>query len=486
AKRAFLTRLGIEHVMDSRSLAFFDQLMERTNGKGVDVVLNSLAGQALTKSIACLAPYGRFLELGKRDIYQNSKVGLWPFRKNIAFFAIDLGPVFVDKPALFQTMLDELCQYINTHALHPLPHRLFPVTRLAEALRYMAPGRHIGKVVVTIQDNHVPVQALASTPMTFRPDATYLITGGLGGFGLVLAQWIIERGGRHLVLMGRSGAASVDAKRAVEALRATGARVDIAAEDVTSASQVAEVLTHIDRTMPPLRGLFHAAAGIDDDLLVRLDQQRFRQVTAAKIEGAWQLHTQTLQQPLEYFVLFSSFASLVGNPGQANYTAANTFLDALAAYRRSLGLPGIAVNWGQLTEVGYVARHPEVADYFKRVGLTGFTPQQAMAVLERLLPQQPVQVGVLRIDWHRWGQLISRGKLAQRLSPLIGLRSGDGHGDESQHQRAALLRAAPEARQGLIHTYVQEQVARILGTSATSLDDDRPLNELGLDSLMAI
>jgi thioesterase domain-containing protein/aryl carrier-like protein len=176
----------------------------------------------------------------------------------------------------------------------------------------------------------------------------------------------------------------------------------------------------------------------------------------------------------------------VGNPGQANYTAANTFLDALAAYRRSLGLPGTAMNWGQLTEVGYVARHQEVADYFKRVGITGFSPQQAMAALGRLLPQQPVQMGVLRIDWRRWTQLISRGKLAQRLSLLIGTRGGDYHGDESRHWREALRHATPEARRGLIHAYVQEQVAHILGTSATSLDDDRPLNELGLDSLMAI
>ncbi len=485
-KRALLTRLGVQHVMDSRSLAFFDQIMERTHGKGVDIVLNSLAGQALTKSLACLAPLGRFLELGKRDIYQNSKVGLWPFRKNIAFFSVDLGPLVTEQSSLFQTMLNEIMRYVNAHTLHPLPHRVFPVSRMAEALRYMAQARHIGKVVVTMQEHQVLVASRPEAPVSFRPNATYLITGGLGGFGLIVARWIIERGGRHLVLMGRSGAASAEAQGAVEALRATGAQVEVVAADVTNEEHVREVLACIHRTMPPLRGVFQTAMAVDDDLLLQLNPHRFRQATAAKLDGTWNLHIQTLQQPLEHFVLFSSFASLVGNPGQSNYVAANAFLDAMAAYRRCLGLPALAINWGRLSEVGYVARHDEVAHYLQRVGIRGFSPQQAMAALERFLHQNPVQLAMVRADWQRWAQTLSKGKLAQRLSSLIGTRSAHAHGEESGYLRAVLLRATPEEREEIIRTYMQEQVARVLGAAAASLDSDRPLNELGLDSLMAI
>lgn len=485
-KRALLTRLGVKHVMNSRSLAFFDQIMELTHGQGVDVVLNSLAGQALLKSMACLAPHGRFLELGKRDIYQNSKVGLWPFRKNIAFFSISLDLTMVEKSGLFQRMFNELMQHVHADTWRPLPHRVFPVTRMAEAFRYMAQARHIGKVVVNFQQPQVQVESPPETPMTFRADATYLITGGLGGFGLVVAKWIIERGGRHLVLMGRSGAVSEDAKHAVEALRTSGARVEVEAADVSCEEQLSDVLTRLGRTMPPLRGVFHAAMALDDDLLVQLNQHRFRHVTTAKVDGTWNLHLQTLQQPLEHFVLFSSFAALTGNPGQANYTAANAFLDAFAAYRRSLGLPGLATNWGPLSEVGYVARHQEVADYFQRVGITGFSPQQATVVLERLMHQHSVQVGMLRVDWPRWAQVMAQGKLAQRLALLVDTRSAYAHDTENGYLRQVLQRAAPQEREEIIRTYMQEQIARVLGASAAALDSDRPLNELGLDSLMAI
>ena len=238
-KRELLHLLGVRHVMDSRSLSFADQILEITSGQGVDVVLNSLAGKAIAKGISCLAPYGRFLELGKRDIYQNSKLGLWGFRKNVAFFAIDLGGLMVEKPTFIKGLLDELSQQ---KVFHPLPHRVFPVSRIVEAFRHMAQGRHTGKIVISMQEPGVLIEPLDQEDMAFRPDATYLITGGFGGLGLTLARWIIEHGGRNVVLMGRSGATSAEAKQALEELQQTGARVVAAKADVTSETQLADVL----------------------------------------------------------------------------------------------------------------------------------------------------------------------------------------------------------------------------------------------------
>lgn len=267
-KRELLQRLGVPHVMDSRSLAFADQILEITGGQGVDIVLNSLAGKAIARGIACLAPYGRFLELGKRDIYQNSKLGLWGFRKNVSFFAIDMGDLGRKKPAFIKAWLGELSRAIEANRFHPLPHRVFPVSRAVDAFRHMAQARHIGKIVISLHTQGVSVAPRDRRYIAFRPDATYLITGGFGGLGLTLARWIIEHGGRYLVLMGRSGAASEEAQSALEDLQRTGARVVAARADVTSAQQVADVLADIGRTLPPLRGIFHAAG----ELMPMLDR----------------------------------------------------------------------------------------------------------------------------------------------------------------------------------------------------------------------
>jgi NADPH:quinone reductase-like Zn-dependent oxidoreductase/SAM-dependent methyltransferase/acyl carrier protein len=482
-KRELLHLLGVRHVLDSRSLSFADQILEITGGRGVDVVLNSLAGKAIAKGISCLAPYGRFLEIGKRDIYQNSKLGLWGFRKNVAFFVIDLGGLMVEKPIFVKGLLDELSQ----QGFHPLPHRVFPVSRIVEAFRHMAQGRHMGKIVISMHDPDIMIEPLDQEDMAFRPDATYLITGGFGGLGLTLARWMIEHGGRNVVLMGRSGATSAEAKQALEELQQTGARVVAAKADVTSETQLADVLADIDRTMPPLRGVFHTAMVLEDGIVLQLGPESFRKVMAPKMDGAWNLHVQIANRALDFFVLFSSVSSLVGNPGQANYVAANTFLDTFAAYRRSLGLPAIAINLGHVAETGYVSRQQALSELLTQRGILGFSSKQAMAALGRVLQKNPVQMGVMRMDWHQVAKSTSRAEVPQRLSLLTGASGIEQQGGEEGSQlQEALLHATPEEREAIVQTYIREQVARVLGASAAKLDIDRPLNELGLDSLMSV
>jgi NADPH:quinone reductase-like Zn-dependent oxidoreductase/NAD(P)-dependent dehydrogenase (short-subunit alcohol dehydrogenase family)/acyl carrier protein len=486
-KRELLQLLGAQHVMDSRSLAFADHIMEITGGQGVDIVLNSLAGKAIAKGISCLAPYGRFLELGKRDIYQNSKLGLWGFRKNVSFFAIDLGGLLMEKPAFIKALLGEMSEHIAEQTFHPLPHRVFPVSRIGEAFRHMAQARHVGKIVISMREQGAFIAPLDEEGITFCSDASYLITGGFGGLGLTLARWIIEHGGRNVVLMGRSGAASAEAKKAMQEFQTTGARVIAARADITDEKQLADVLAEIDRTMPPLRGVFHAAMVLDDGILLQLDRERFRKAMAPKVDGAWNLHAQTLDRPLDFFVLFSSVSSLVGNPGQANYVAANAFLDAFAYYRRSLGLPAMTINWGHVAGAGYVSRHQELSELLTSRGFLGLSPQQAMDALNRTLQRKPIQMGVMRMDWQKVARSLSTAELSQRLSALAGASSLEQQGgEEGSRIREGLLRAKPEEREEIVQTYIREQVARVLGTSASKLETDRPLNELGLDSLMGV
>ncbi len=486
-KRELLKSLGVRHIMDSRSLSFADQISEITRGEGVDIVLNSLAGKAIAKGVSALAPYGRFLELGKRDLYQNSKLGLWAFRKNLSFFAIDLGGLIANKPMFIRSLLSEICQRIENKTFHPLPHRVFPVSRTVEAFRHMAKARHIGKLVISMRDEKVLLEPLNGDGSAFRADGTYLITGGLGGFGLTLAQWIVENGGRNLVLMGRSGAQSEEAKKSLVELRKTGARVEVAKADVSSGRQVAEVLAGIDRTMPPLKGIFHTAMVLHDNILLQSDPEKFRKVMAPKMDGAWNLHYHSLNRPLDFFVLFSSVSSLIGSPGQGNYAAANSFLDAFAHYRRSLGLPAITINWGHLAGVGYVARHHEISELLTRMGSEGISPQEATAGLGLILRRNPIQIGMMRMDWQKVSKSIPRTGFAQRYSLLVGESKTDEQGVKEISQiKERLWEAKQEERPEIIEAYVREQVARVLGTSDSKLDLDRSLNELGLDSLMAV
>ncbi len=486
-KREILRLLGVEHVLDSRSLAFADEVLRITGGRGVDIVLNSLAGRAIQKGLSCTAPFGRFLELGKRDIAQNGRLGLFAFRRNISFHVVDLGSMGAEHPALFREIFTELKRRFDLGEYRPLPYTVFPASRATEAFRYVAQARHIGKIVLSMREPGLRVERRAEESIAFRADASYLVTGGLGGFGLVVARWIAERGGGNLILLGRSGAASEEARAAVRDLEARGVCVLALAADAARPEDLRAVLDRAHAEMPPLRGVFHSAVVFDDGILLQQNRERFSRVMDVKAGGAWNLHTLTLGQDLDHFVLFSSVSSWVGTPGQGNYVAANAFLDAFAHFRRSLGLPALTIDWGRLDEVGYVARHAEVGEILTRRGFVGFSPKQAMVGLERMMQSHQAQLGFLRLDWNASAGALGGMRMAQRVTALFGdlVRKADTE-DEGSRLREALRGAKPDARPAILASYLRHQVARVLGASAASLDADRPLNQLGFDSLMAV
>jgi NADPH:quinone reductase-like Zn-dependent oxidoreductase/SAM-dependent methyltransferase/NAD(P)-dependent dehydrogenase (short-subunit alcohol dehydrogenase family)/aryl carrier-like protein len=486
-KRDLLRAMGVTHVMDSRTLAFADEVMQSTGGAGVDVVLNSLSGEAISKGLSVLGDFGRFLEIGKRDIYKNTRLGLKPFRKNVTFSAIDLDRVMRQRPALMAGLFQKVIGEARDGLLAPLPHRVFNTPNVVSAFRYMQQGKHVGKVVLSLQDRPAVVVPAPAGTLSLRGDATYLVTGGLGGFGLGVAKWMIDRGARHLVLMGRRGIHSDEAAEAVAAMRQAGAEVVAMAADVSVEADVARVLAHIDAHMPPLRGVMHAAMHLEDGLLTNLDWAHVRRVVAPKVNGAWNLHTQTLDRSLDFFVLFSSLSSVFGIAGQANYAAANTFLDTLAFDRRSRGLPGLTINWGYLGGVGYVARHEKVGERLESAGVLSFTVRQALDLLERTLQQGAVQVGVMHIDWDRWRGLGVSGKVPPRFLALCkDAKTEVADNSGGLPGRRALLAAGGEQRRQMLQTLLRDKVAQVLGASPSKLDPEKPLIDLGLDSLMGV
>jgi NAD(P)-dependent dehydrogenase (short-subunit alcohol dehydrogenase family)/acyl carrier protein len=377
-------------------------------------------------------------------------------------------------------------RYFEDGALKPLPLRLFPISEVETAYRHMAQAKHIGKIVLSLEDQEVMIAPSLDAPLTFRSDGTYLITGGLGGLGLTLARWMVEHGARHLMLMGRSGA-SAAAQETLDAMDVAGAQITVARADVTDAEQVADVLANIDQSMPPLRGVFHTAAVLDDGILLQLNRERFKTVMAPKVRGAWNLHSLTLDKPLDFFVLYSSGASLLGSPGQASYVAANAFLDALAYYRRSQGLPALTINWGAWAEVGLAAR----ADRSKHLtyqGIIPFTPEQGMALMGRLLQQDAPQVMANQVDWSRLVDALPAGRRSGFFVRFAAEHGPSGQAaQEDSGIREALWAVEPgPRRRALLEAHLQEQVAHVLRLPAARIGLTRPLDAYGLDSLMAV
>jgi epothilone polyketide synthase D len=493
-KRAFLEQLGVPHVMDSRSLAFAEDVLRITGGEGVDLVLNSLAGEAVEKGLSILRPYGRFIEIGKRDIYENSRLGLLPFQRNLAYFAVDLDRMSRERPERVGKMLGELMTLAARGEITPLPETVYPVSQAVEAFRSMAQARHIGKIVLDFQAQ--PGSAPPPAGFQVRPDVTYLITGGLGGLGLETAAWLARSGARSLALIGRRAPDEAAAK-AIQALQAGGVQVMIASLDVADEHALSSLLAEIQANRPPLGGVFHAAGLLDDGLLLALTPEQFRRVLRPKLHGAWNLHRLTQGLPLDCFVLFSSATALLGTPGQANYAAANAYLDALAHHRRALGLPALAINWGPWSQVGLAAAQSQRGERLAQRGLGSITPQQGIAAMQRLLRQPSgAQAAVMPFDLDEWAAFYPPAAHAALFKNLAALRPEGEPGtspaaapsaDSPAALRQQLLSAeAGRQRRGLFEQHLRQQVAAVLRLAAERIPLNKPLKTLGLDSLMTL
>jgi acyl transferase domain-containing protein/acyl carrier protein len=480
-KRELLKALGASHVMDSRTLDFADEVLELTGGEGVDVVLNSLSGEAIDKGLSVLRPGGRFIEIGKSDIYQNRRVGMRPFRKNLSLIAMDLRSLFRQQPELFRSLLVDR---LASKELQPISCRVFPIARLAEALREMARAKHIGKLVVSTLDTAGLRIEGRPQPVTIRADETYLITGGLGGFGLAVAERLAHRGARRLALVGRRGA-SPSAQAQVDSLRQQGVEVMICLADIADRAQSERVVADVQRTLGPLRGIVHAAMVLDDASITEMTEKRMWEAMAPKIKGAWNLHALTAQAPVDFFVLFSSFASILGSHGQANYSAGNAFLDALAHYRRACGLPALAVNWGRVGEVGYVAgATSEVVDRLDRYGVKAIPVAEMLDRLEELMSGNAVQAGVGRFEWKSYFRSFSR--IPARFADLASDLEAEDDRSMPRSRVSQALAADATARLPLLENYVRDLLARATQIAAAGIDIQQSLLSLGLDSLMGM
>ena len=472
-KRDYLRSLGVEHVFDSRTTAFGQDILEATGGAGIDVVLNSLTGEGFIEaSLACLARGGRFVELARRDILSQEE--MTALRPDVAYSILDLYTLKEQRPAEPGAALRDVLARMAAGELAPLRHTTWPLAETSAAMGYMRAARHIGKIVLTTP----PVAA-----GRLRRDGTYLVTGGLGGIGLALAEWLAERGAGTIVLNGRR-APHAAADRAIEALRDRGFGIEVELADVTDTAALDAMLERIDGTLPPLAGVIHSVGVLSDAALGNQSWESFESVLWPKMLGAWHLHRATEQRDLDIFVLFSSVAGVLGNPGQANHAAANAFLDQLAGHRRALGLPGQAIAWGAWSELGEAEEQRErIAGRREASGTGWFTPEQGFLAFERLLRQDATGGVVAAVDWPVFGEAL--GDRPPLLDDLLAV-AGDEDDASSPDDLLARLGATPAAeRENLLVSFVQGEVQAVLRLPSVP-EPAVGFFDLGMDSLMAV
>ena len=386
-KRKALLKLGVKAAFDSHSFDWHDGLMAATGGEGVDVVLNSLAGRHVRLCLQSLKAGGWHCEIGKVDVYADAELGLRVFRKNLRFAAIDIDRLLLDDPQLTKELAVHCFDLIARGDLVPLPMTTFPYAEYASALRKMMTGQHQGKLVLTapsdLANRNFPI---ADVRPLFDEDATYLVTGALGGVGLRLLPYMVALGARHLTIIDRRSELGRDAEwiRRSSALHYMDAAVqfDIVEGDVGQKEDVERCISRLSR---PLKGVFHLAGVLGDQPLKDLTPDSIARVFASKATGALNLHAATSGLDLDHFVLFSSTSSTLGSPGQVNYAAANSYLDSLAAWRRRQGLPALAFNMAGVTEAGMAARNLGAMRIMRAAGLPPISSEFAISNLDYAL-----------------------------------------------------------------------------------------------------
>ena len=470
-RRQLLRDMGIEHVYDSRSTEFADLIRRDTDGYGVDIVLNSVIGAAQRAGLELLALGGRFVEIGKRDIYGDTRLGLFPFRRNLTFYAVDLALLSFSQPDRVGDLLTTVYQLIADGVL-PMPQSThYPLADAATAIRMMSGAQHTGKLVLDIPHTGCSrVMVPPAQAQVFRRDGAYVITGGLGGLGLFLAEKMAAAGCGRIVLSSRSQP-TPETLQTIERIGAIGADVVVECGDIADPGTAHRLVAAATATGLAVRGVLHLAAVVEDATLTNITDELIERDWAPKVYGAWNLHTATADQPLDWFCSFSSAAALVGSPGQGAYAAANSWLDAFTLWRRAQGLPATAVAWGAWAQIGRATALAEGAG-------VAIAPDEGAYAFEALLRHDRAYTGYAPITDTPW-----LTAFAQHSPFAEAFRSTGPSSTGTSKLRAELDELPPDEWPTLLRRLISEQVSLIL---RRNVDPDRPLTGYGLDSLGAL
>ncbi|RAH59477.1 polyketide synthase [Aspergillus piperis CBS 112811] len=488
-----------DHIFSSRSTNFAPAIMHMTNGKGVDVVVNSLSGENLIRSWECTAPYGRFVELGLKDILQNAKLPMAQFRNNVTYRFFDLSLVLRDRQLHVRAALEAVMRLMGEGKLHPQePTLVYGVGELEKAYRHMQSGKNLGKIVIEMRHADIVKTVKKSRPNTsFASNATYLIAGGLGGLGQSMINWLVSRGARNILILSRSGGKDAESRKYLDQLKAGGLNVQVYACDVAEEGELSTALTDAAHHMPPIRGCIQAAMVLQDVGFESMSHDDWQAAVKPKAQGSWNLH-KLLPRGLDFFLMLASMNGVVGHIGQANYAAGNTFQDALAHHRKKCGENAATLDLGLFTFAGRVARDPKLLKIMLSIlPHKPITEAEFHALLdvycnpvvckEKGLPCQ-VSFGMrsqdegaaLKAYWV--GKPMFRYIAQQRLSEGQRERQGQSIDLSAAFRGAESLADATAA----VIKALTTKLARTLSVEEDNLNEHKALHQYGVDSLVAV
>lgn len=477
SKQAWVRERGAEAVFDSRTIGFADALLATTQGRGVSVVINSLTSPGFIKaSLSCLAQRGRFVELAKQEIW--STQAMQAARADVSYHIVDVYREIAERPEDTQSDLLNICTGIESGQITPLPVRAQAAERAESVFRQMQRGQHIGKLALSWR--------VGITARHLRCDGggSYLITGGFGGLGLVVAQWLVDLGARHLVLIGRHGAHTESAREVIDRLRQRGAVIEAQSLDVTDSPALRQLCQRFGNDdLPELRGVFHAAGVLSDAVLTQQSRKSLAAVIAPKLDAAMVLADAVCRQPLSIFAMFSSVAGLFGSAGQGNHAAANAGLDGLAAQLQARGVPAVSIDWGAVSQIGAAAALGADARVASK-GMDALTPGQAITALEMAIGSGLAQIAAVPMRWTAADPTLrARPMLSALCSEKERVEAkAEGELDSAVNWRTLAL----VDRKPALERLVQNELAKVLGFSSRALDLYQGFTDLGVDSLGAV
>ncbi|MCJ1283861.1 hypothetical protein MMC26_003192 [Xylographa opegraphella] len=505
-KKLVMDEYGVlsDHIFSSRTLSFAQGIKRMTRDRGVDVVVNTLSGEGLRTSWECIAPSGRFIEAGLKDILSHGSLPMFQFAKNAMFASVDFTYMKKDKSQELHEIMQEVMKLMKDKKLSELrPIHVYKSSQLVEAYRYLQSGKSTGKTVIEFHPtDEVPTVPSALPTYYFESNASYLIAGGLGGLGRSIAGWMVNRKAKHLILLSRKSIHSDIVMDFLAELRSKGVVVATPCCDVTDKAQLASTISECNKTMPPIKGCVQASLVLKDSLFESMSLADFHAATRPKVTGSWNLHAQ-LPRDLDFFILLSSTVGIVGGPGQANYAAGNTYQDALARHRVTLGQKAVAIDLGMVLGAGYVAERAHVRTRLRAQGYVGIREAEFLALMDRycdpalpvLTPArcqlitglQPPAPHAPPLAWT--SRPLFRHLLRMRQSAFHSAAATATAGDALAAQDlAALLAAAdslPDAG-GIVAGALAARLASALAVPRADIDPAKAVHSFGVDSLMAV
>ncbi|KAJ3955142.1 hypothetical protein N0V92_008330 [Colletotrichum tropicale] len=522
SKRDFLVeKLGIPpgKIFNSRDSSFLSGIMAATKGLGVDLVLNQLSGELLHASWQCVAEFGSFVELGRRDFLGHAKLAMDHFESNRTFCGVDLAHLWARKPRFVGDMLERVIDLWTQGHIEPYIASTFSAAEISQPFREMQQSQHIGKIVVKLPEEAesqlLPTEPIHKT-LELRHDRSYLFTGGLGSLGTVISSWLVEKGAEEIIFLSRSAGRLPEHASLAKELACLGCNVTFVSGNI---AKYDDVVRAIKTAKMPIGGVLHAAMALRDASFLSMSWSEWLAASQPKIDGTRNIHEALLERqpdvPLDFFFLFSSTAATGGWWGQANYHAGNSHLESFAGYRRNLGLAASVLNVGFISDVGYVADRPEAADLAKATGQWFNTEVELLNCIERMLMEPPTGNGASAASCHVQPSLLAMGmrstipltskscrvpwKRDRRMLALRNLDSDDSNvpsgsdsmtNDELSHAirelSSNIVLLQSEETTEFLATHLGKTLCKFQLRQDTDLDFQAPLTDLGLDSLVGI